>query len=154
MQLFLAEELAEIGAIKSDARHLTLNGISYCRGTSFSQKVQAIAEKLCQDYIKQNIKCFLVKDGNILTLWISQPDKLNSDVKPIHPSPKVVVSSEATASTSQVKSQTIPKEKERTITYKGKTYKANTTTQPSGEVPMDSKTETPKKKRMYRGRAY
>ncbi|MDJ0616609.1 MAG: hypothetical protein QNJ63_07650 [Calothrix sp. MO_192.B10] len=148
MQLFLSEELPGIGAVKSGADRITLNGILYSRGTSFSQKVQAAAEKLCRDYIKQNIKCFLVKEGSMVTLWISQPDKPLSNVKQTHPLPlpKAIVPPQA-------EPEEKTKDKEQIMTYRGKTYKANGNTQSSAEVPSGSKANTPKK-RMYRGRAY
>ncbi|MDJ0799383.1 MAG: hypothetical protein QNJ51_21630 [Calothrix sp. MO_167.B12] len=148
MQLFLSEELPAIGAVKRGADRITLNGILYSRGTSFSQKVQAAAEKLCRDYIQQNIKCFLVKEGSMVTLWISQPDKQLNNIQQADPlaAAKTIVSPQA-------EPEEKTKDKERTMTYRGKTYKANGNSQPSAEVPSESKVNTPKK-RMYRGRAY
>lgn len=79
MQLVLAAELARMGAIKSGPDCLSLNGVLYSRGTSFSQRVQAAAEKICNEYLKQGIKCFLVKDGPVLTVWLSHPTKQTSN---------------------------------------------------------------------------
>ncbi len=153
MQLFLAEELVGMGASKSGADQLTLNGISYSRGTSFSQKVQAAAEKICREYLQQNINCFLVKDGPIITLWISKTGKEASNVKQ-KPQSSPQVKPEQQTSSSQLQSQPVPPETERTMTYRGKTYKVNTNEQSSPEVPSEMKTQPPQKKRMYRGRAY
>ena len=152
MQLFLAEELVGMGATKSGADHLTLNGVSYSRGTSFSQKVQAAAEKICREYLQQNINCFLVKDGPMITLWVSKPGKAVNNVKQRHPSSPQAKPEEQT-SASQLQSHPVTQETEKTMTYRGKTYKVNGNTQPPADVPSESKTENPKK-RMYRGRAY
>ncbi len=150
MQLFLAEELVGMGATKSGADHLTLNGVSYARGTSFSQKVQAAAEKLCRDYLQQNINCFLVKDGPIVTLWVSKPGKQLSNPS-VPPKGKSTV--EPTDG-SQLQSQSVPQDTDKTMTYRGTTYKVNEDEQSSPEVPSEVKKQAPQKKRMYRGRAY
>jgi len=151
MQLFLAEELVGMGATKSGADHLTLNGVSYSRGTSFSQKVQAAAEKLCRDYLQQNINCFLVKDGSMVTLWVSKPGKEISN-------PSVLPNNEQSTveptSDSQLQSQAVPQETEKTMSYRGRTYKVNENEQSSPRVPSEVSTQVPQKKRMYRGRAY
>lgn len=150
MQLFLAEELVGMGATKSGADHLTLNGVSYSRGTSFSQKVQAAAEKLCRDYLQQNINCFLVKDGSMVTLWVSKPGKEISN-------PSVQAKKQSTVeptSDSQSQSQPAPQETEKKMSYRGRTYKVNEKEQSSPRVISEVSTQAPQKKRMYRGRAY
>ena len=151
MQFFLAEELVGMGATKSGADHLTLNGVSYSRGTSFSQKVQAAAEKLCRDYLQQNINCFLVKDGSMVTLWVSKPGKQisNRSVPPNNEQSTVEPTSD-----SQLQSRPVPQEIDKTMIYRGKTYKVNVNEQSSPGVPLEVNTQASQKKRMYRGRVY
>ncbi len=182
MQLILAGELARMGAIKSGPDCLTLNGVLYSRGTSFSQRVQAAAEKICDEYLQQDIKCLLVKDGPVLTLWVSHPTEEVSNGAQTPPDFKPQVVSGASfdqstvkpASSSQTKSVSAPTETENTIsdedtsiespeqkqskrqtmTYRGNTYEVNPNEEPSSPaVPSESKPENVKK-RMYRGRPY
>ncbi|MDJ0733933.1 MAG: hypothetical protein QNJ47_07590 [Nostocaceae cyanobacterium] len=169
-QMIIASDLASIGAIKSGSNRLTLNGVSYSRGISFSQRVQDAAEKICKEYQQQNIKCLLVREGLVLTLWLSQPSEcvINQTQTPTLP-PKVVPppaksemvfegfgeetivelpsASEPQSQSDYTHSDDINQEK--IMSYRGNTYKVSIDEQAS----LSTKPETVKK-RMYRGRAY
>ncbi|MEA5570070.1 hypothetical protein [Calothrix sp. UHCC 0171] len=166
-ELILAEDLARMGAIKSDINHLILDDVLYSRDTSFSLRVQAAAEQMYQDYQQQNIKCLLVKDRHIITLWRSQPCTASKNELQTLPSPPSLVPPQTTNqgdseapedekiveknSVSQTHFQSDTREK--IMTYRGNIYKVITNENTLLEAPSESKPED-LKKRIYRGVIY
>ncbi|BAZ40019.1 hypothetical protein NIES4101_59800 [Calothrix sp. NIES-4101] len=166
-ELVLAEDLARMGAIKSDLNHLILDDVLYSRDTSFSLRVQAAAEQMYHDYQRQNIQCLLVQDGSILTLWRSQPCKASKNEPQTVPSSPTLVPPQTTNkgdsevfgdeitveinTVSQTDSQLTPTEK--IMTYRGNMYKVISNENPSLDTPLESESEK-LKKRIYRGVIY
>jgi hypothetical protein len=161
-QFVLAEELLTMGAVKSDLDNFVLNGVSYSRGTSFSQRVQIAAERMCQEYQKQGIKCLLVKDGIVLTLWVSQPFNAVKDSLQTDPFPTATQLQEVSAvygdetnvepnSVSQTQTESVTTKK--IMTYRGNAYEVSTNGNTSSNVTVQGKTQR-LKKRIYRGLEY
>jgi Golgi nucleoside diphosphatase len=161
-QLILAEELVRMGAVKSNLNNFILNGVLYSPGISFSQRVQIAAEKMYQEYQEQGIKCLLVKDGIVLTLWLSQPFQAVKDIVPTDQFPaKTQFQEVSTAyenethiesnSVSSTQSQSTPTEK--IMTYRGNIYQVSSNGQTSPDVTTQDKPEA-LKKRIYRGLKY
>jgi hypothetical protein len=154
MQLFLLEELVGMGATKTGTDRLSLDGLLYVRSTSFSQRVQAAAEEIYREYRAKKIKCLLIKDGPMLTLWVSQSDKAASNTKVASP-PPAQPKPENPQPDSTKQSHQLPSG-EKLMTYRGKTYTVNSSEiEPpaNSEENKQPEPDTPKK-RMYRGRAY
>ncbi len=173
-QTIVASDLASMGATKSDSNSLTLNGVSYFRGISFSQRVQDVAERVCREYQQQNIKCLLIKEGLVLTLWLSQPAKpaineaqkrsLPPKIVPSPPQPERVL--ERFGKQAIVESPSISElqfhpddtelddtQTEKIMSYRGRTYIISTNEETSPEGIIENQSEAIKK-RMYRGRVY
>ncbi|AFZ00995.1 hypothetical protein [Calothrix sp. PCC 6303] len=162
MQPILVEELVSMGAVKSNLDNFVLRGISYSRSISFSQRVQIAAERMCQEYQKQGIKCLLVQDGIVLTLWLSQPFKAVMDAIQTASTPTEVQFQQPSAtsenetsfeanSASKIKSPSVTREK--IMTYRGNMYKVSTNENNSLHIALERKTEG-LKKRIYRGLKY
>jgi hypothetical protein len=149
MQLILAEELVKMGIIKFNLDNFILDGISYSRGASFSQRIQIAAERMCEEYKEQGISCLLVKEGIILTLWLSQPCKVVRDaLKTPLPESQFSEISENKASAEEVsisETQPQPQSTEKVMTYRGNIYKVSSNL---GSQRKESK------KRIYRGLIY
>jgi hypothetical protein len=162
-QLILADELVRMGAIKSDIDNFILNGISYSRGTSFSQRVQIAAEKMCQEYQEQGIKCLLVKDGIILTIWLSQPFQAGRDLlstSPVTPEQQLQEIPATSENETNVEVDSANEETqfqsdttEKIMTYRGNVYKVINNGKPSPDATSKDKSEG-RKKRIYRGLEY
>jgi hypothetical protein len=161
-QLVLADELLTMGAVKSNLDNFVLNGVSYSRGTSFSQRVQIAAERMCQEYQKQGIKCLLVKDGIVLTLWVSQPLKAEKYALQTDPFPTTTQLQEVSAvygdetnvkpnSVCQTQPELVTTEK--IMTYRVNAYEVNTNGNTSSNITVQGKPER-LKKRIYRGLEY
>jgi hypothetical protein len=147
-QLVLAEELVKMGIIWFNLDNFLLDGVSYSRSASFSQRVQIAAERMCEEYQKQGITCLLVKDGMMLTLWLSQPFKVVRDALQTPPlSPDLQP---------QEYPQIQPQEDltEKTMIYRGNVYKVTINTNSSPDNILPNKITGQNKKRVYRGLDY
>jgi hypothetical protein len=157
MQLILAEELVKMGIIKFNLDNFILDGVSYSRGASFSQRIQIAAERMCEEYKEQGISCLLVKEGILLTLWLSQPCKVVRDaLKTPSPESQFPEISEVQASTEEASiPQTQPQlhPTEKVMTYRGNIYKVSSNINSLSNGVAQNKIEE-SKKRIYRGLIY